>query len=717
MTNSRIVFSPSYKRQQGAVAIMAAVLMVAAVMFLAVVADTGRLYYQKRDLQKNADMAAMWSALAYCRDEEVDLRSAAIDALVDNGYDGDASTISINPDSDGNDQPVGEDNKVTVVLSYPTKPSLFGQLITNDDEITIVVSATAKACDPMTVFSIGTKLASLGAGESAVGSVLAGIGLDTELDLMSYNGLADVVVKPSGLLKELGIPVAADLDIADFNALLAANQVALGDILDATVELANVGGDLLALNATLISEIETELEVPLSDIQLGTDGVSRGLFASISSPVDSALDVGINALGLVTTAIEVATTGRAVSLVTDVPLELLGADITLKTGIVEPPSLGIGGIGTTAYTAQTRAYARIQIDTADIDIAGSLLSVLGVNVAVDIPLVVDIASASGEIIDLCTEDLRNLDDAECPAGEDCATVDVVAQVAKVCVGDIDPDTIFSTSSGCEDNLSDQQLLSVSLLGSSLISVNTSLYTDALQTQELVDLSEGSSYTVDGDLDVGETVQNLVEAITDGLLVSLLASTLDANPALNAGDREIAEELWEQVGGVSCSTSGCRGERLDEALATIENSIAGLQGFLADALLNPVFGLLNSVLSLDLGGILSSVGGLLDGLLGGLGELLFGDQCSGLFGSSEGCINEIEDALETPAGQTQSTSLLFLTGLLLDILKPVLDLVGNNILQPLLVDVIGLEVGATDVEMLTLSCRDRSKLVGGPASLL
>src|SRR5690606_22595455 len=72
----------SRQGQRGVVAVMAAVMMTTLIMFLAVVVDTGRIFLEKRSLQKNADLAALETALLYCRDQDItQLESYATGAL------------------------------------------------------------------------------------------------------------------------------------------------------------------------------------------------------------------------------------------------------------------------------------------------------------------------------------------------------------------------------------------------------------------------------------------------------------------------------------------------------------------------------------------------------------------------------------------------------------------------------------------------------------
>ena len=174
-----------------------------------------------------------------------------------------------------------------------------------------------------------------------------------------------------------------------------------------------------------------------------------------------------------------------------------------------------------------------------------------------------------------------------------------------------------------------------------------------------------------------------------------------------------------MAGYGAQGKQCRRNSIEIALNEIEDTSEGLGGFLADALLNPVVGLLGSVLTLNLVGILQSVGGLLGGVLGLVGGLLNGiltglltDGCSSgaLPGTNSGCIDIIKDALKAPSAGAPPAALFVLLGSLLNLLQPILDAVGTNLLLPLLQNVLGLQLGQTDISMLGLECRAGSVLV-------
>ncbi|MGP4763553.1 hypothetical protein ACTXP8_27680, partial [Klebsiella pneumoniae] len=68
-------------------------------------------------------------------------------------------------------------------------------------------------------------------GNSVLLSTLRMIGLDvTNATVLSYDGLAQANITPSGLLKALNIPVTANLSVADFNRLLSVNKISLAQL-------------------------------------------------------------------------------------------------------------------------------------------------------------------------------------------------------------------------------------------------------------------------------------------------------------------------------------------------------------------------------------------------------------------------------------------------------------------------------------------------------
>ena len=690
-------------RQTGSIVINTAIALSLIVIAL-IGTELGYLFFMKRELQKTADLAAIAGASAVQPTDCTAARAAALANVAQNqaGFTPVATCGRWDP-AQGTERNFAADqtayNAVHVVIAG-TPPPLLAFF---PGQRGLQAEAVAAATDPLASFSVGSTL--VNTGSSLLGNLLKGIGLDlTGTSLVGYNGLAQLQITPGGLLQALNIPVATDIGVGELNTLLAAETVQLGTLLDAIVTLA--GQDtLLASNATLLNAVVTRLGVPNLQVQLGSlaSGTS-GLFAEIVAPgasATSALNVGVNALDLLYSAIGVATQHHAVN-VTGLSLSSL---VSARTVLVEPPSIAIGGVGATAYTAQLRTWA--EIDTGNLPVIGHIARVR-------LPIMVDVVNGRGTLTSMCTPALRASD------GTERAAIAVSASIVKVCVGrpganPANEAQIFSTSASCDQNLADEDLLRVGLLGVNLVSLRTHLDLDALPLQSSVVLAAGETGTVGNDLLLGSTVSN----ITNALLATLLVETLDRGPSLTLAQRQtMAQNLWNAQ-GAACGSRACRVSRLTTIKAAMENNTSGLGGFLG-GLTAEVLSLLNSTLALNVQGILTGVGNLVGGLLTGLGDVLGAvlggliGGCTAVIGSNDAaCVAGIASSLDgnsSAGGDSVPNAITALTGYLLQVLRPVLDAVGSNVLTPILRDVLGLHLGEIDVHLRTLNCQARAHLV-------
>lgn len=690
-------------RQSGSIVINTAIALSLIVIAL-VGTELGYLFFLKRELQKTADLAAVAGASAVQPADCTAARAAALANAAQNlaGFTPVATCGRWDP-AQGTERHFTADqtayNAVHVVISG-TPPPLLAFF---PGQRSLQAEAVAAATDPLAAFSVGSTL--LRTGSSLLGDMLKGIGLNiTSVSLVGYDGLAQARITPAGLLQALNVPVAADIGIGELNTLLAGRSVQLGTVLDAIVTLAAQDG-LLAANASLLNAVTTRLGVSNLQVQLGSlaSGPS-GLFAEIVAPgasATSALNVGVNALDLLVSSIGVATQRHALA-VSGLSLSSL---VSAKTVLVEPPSIAIGGVGATAYTAQLRAWA--EIDTGNLPVIGHIARVR-------LPIMVDVVNGRGTLTSMCTPALR------APDGTQRAAIAVSASLVKVCVGrpganPANEDQIFSTSASCDENLADEDLLRMGLLGVNLVSLRTRLNLDALPLQSSVVLAEGETATVGNDLLLGTTVSN----VTNALLATLLVETLDRGPTLSLAQRQtMAQNLWNAQ-GAACTTRACRISRLTTIKAAMENNTSGLGGFLG-GLTGDVLALLSHTLALNVQGILTGVGNLVGGLLTGLGDVLGAvlggliGGCTAVIGSNDAaCVSGIASSLDgnsSAGADSVPNAITALTGYLLQVLRPTLDALGSNVLTPILRDVLGLHVGQIDVNLRSLNCQARAHLV-------
>ncbi|RYF40576.1 MAG: hypothetical protein EOO27_47490, partial [Comamonadaceae bacterium] len=369
-------------------------------------------FYQKREVQKAADLAALAGARQLTVDptvcasaSESATRNANSNLAAISGSKS-VSTVCGNwsPPPAGADAQSGftamADGaaRTAVWVRVEVEPvSIFNSL---GGRRGLSADAVARLDLPMAAFSVGSRL--VGMKESLLGNLLKSIGLDIlDTTLVSYEGLAQLNVTPRGLLQALGLPVAADVGIGELNALLAGRSIELGTLLDAVVTVAGQSG-LVGANAQLVDAVEAIVEVSDLAVQLGTDPATnavRGVFANIIAPAGSsasALDVEVNALDLLFASVGVATQKHAIAVNGLNVLNLVKA----RVAVVEPPSIAIGGIGATAYTAQVRTF--VNVSTSGTPLLGSLVNV-------NLPIMVDAVTGRGTLQAMCTDDLRAAD--------------------------------------------------------------------------------------------------------------------------------------------------------------------------------------------------------------------------------------------------------------------------------------------------------------------
>ena len=370
-------------RQAGVTTILALLMMLSLFTFVAVVADTGRLYLEKRSLQKNADLAAMETALIYCRDQTIDVDSMTLDDLYvlsasRNNFLGNATNSTVNVSRSG--------NAVTVALTYRVPASLFEQLLPSDDnEVTLSASATAKACEPSARLGISTNLIEADILNSVLGDLL---GTNISLTLASWQGLADVDIN---LLDFTDALVDEGISVGQDGIITATASIAT--ILDTAVSVLNSAGGDSAIAASI-------LDTQIVDQIISSPNIALGSILSVASTdPESALDVGLNVLDLVKGVVYLG--GKDNDIVVDVPINLLGlASVTVKLQVTEAPQFSIGN----PELAKVDPYGNdaIYVQTAQVKTFISLnLPILGtLDTLLTSPLVSEITDTANDLLTL-----------------------------------------------------------------------------------------------------------------------------------------------------------------------------------------------------------------------------------------------------------------------------------------------------------------------------
>jgi uncharacterized membrane protein len=682
-------------RQAGSMAVNMMLMLVGLVGMLALV-EVGYLYWAKRDTQKVADLASLAGAqqLQDCNVSNSDNSAARGNAATENHFGG-ALTITC-----GTWDPVANagitdyfapstsgvsPNAVKVVASRPVTPffAFTGALPGVQTE------AVATQAAPAAAFSIGSTLVGVN-GAASLQQFLQSIGINLSgTSLAGYQGLANVTITPAGLLQQLGITVPSNITVGGMNTLLAAqtNVHALIDVLNAIV---TVGGQqqLTSANANLLSAISAAVgNIPLN-VTLGSSGSTpTGLFAQIVGPsgtAQSALNTQVNALQLLNAAIGVATNGHAIY---GSPINIttpLGINVNAATSVIEPPSVGIGGVGTTAYTAQIRTFIDITTPTNGVSLIGGLLKL-----SINLPIAIDLVNAQATLTSACSTTNGS--------GQPQATIAVNASVLKMCVGNITQAGAFSTALGCDSipgATTPQQLLNVSLASTNLATLNTSIVTNALPASGSGTLVAGQTAIIpqSNPLAVGTSVNNLVNALSAALLVNSAIQTATSQAQTQS---QIATDLWNNT-----NTSNTNLQRVQQALGEIQTSSQGFQGLLGNVTSN-VTSLLGNTVLFNVPGLLSNITSLLTNVTNVISGILGDTLCTA--GSTSSCINVISDAMNGGGTGTSSNAFVGLLGFLLQDLQQPLDDIGSNILSPVLTNTLGLDIGQNTVNLQSLEC--------------
>jgi len=676
--------------QRGSMAVPMLLILLALISMLGLV-EVGYLYWAKREAQKVADLAALSGAQKLdgndCPTGSAAWLAAAGNAG-DNGGTANGNTVAITcggQPAPGSSilTPATADGvtAIKVVAHRPVNP-IWGMAWKSD--MTVKAEAVAANSDPVAAFTVGSQLLELN-DNGVLPGVLDWLGLNVDgTALVGPGGLANLRVTPSGLLDALChvngglcVDVTTITDVGTMNDVLAGQQVSVGDLIDA---MAYLGGQQELGNAavTALNSIKAQVQASGGQlIQLGTSASKRGLFALVEAAnARSALNAQVNALDLLNVGLQVANSDHFADLTIPIP------GVTGKVTLIEPPSIGIGGPrtsdheGATAYTAQLRISLHIKSEA--IPALGALLSALG-GIIIDIPLALDVINGKGTLESLCDTDDQ---------GRQTAKIATTAALLNLCIGDIG-DVIGSTSRSCEDDLRDKEMVKV--LGIPIISGHAHI--EGINGSGDLTLHQGETGSIHADIDLGDTVSSLMHGVLGILLDGGIPE--DRAPAKLDIDKMV-DDLWNSTPTSGSTALEQRKNRMEAISKTLNPSIRPETASQLPGLVDLVGNLLNSVTDL-LGNILGAVTG------NGCTTTLLGIPG----GTTAGCKLLLHQTLEktqaTSGGQPVTNALLAPLAQALDLLNPVLNRIGEEVLQPTVTRFLGSDIGRADVHLQSLQC--------------
>nr|WP_294971412.1 pilus assembly protein TadG-related protein [uncultured Pseudomonas sp.] len=395
------------ERQRGAIGIMAAGTLLLALVCLALVIDTGRLYYEQRKLQRVADMAALEAASqsgmcgsqAPAQVQAYAASSAASNGFVPGSGDSLVATLGSIDSGAGGTQPLrvfsagGNMADSVQVLATHTVPSSLilnvASLFSGASATTTLSAQAVARRTAMAGLSAASGVLSLDASNSALlNSLLGGLlGTSLNLDVVTYQGIAGANVSLLALSQQLKA-AGVNLEVGKIDSLLGAN-VSAAQLLQAMVNAADAS-QLANVNTALLNSALASVNVPTAQLSLGQ-------ILSVVAPGsvrDTALSADVNLFDILMATALLANQNHAVTVPTQTLLIPGLATQTLSLTVISPPQIVFGYPGknadgswrTQATSTQVRLDAQVNVDLLNLKL-----------VTMDVDLKVEIAKGTAAL--------------------------------------------------------------------------------------------------------------------------------------------------------------------------------------------------------------------------------------------------------------------------------------------------------------------------------
>ncbi|MBD9513569.1 pilus assembly protein TadG-related protein [Pseudomonas sp. PDM22] len=397
------------ERQRGAIGVMAAGTLLLALICLALVIDTGRLYFEQRKLQRVADMAALEAATqgGMCGSQlAADIQGYVTASAAKNGFVpgtgdtlvGTLGSVSFSAGYGSADSQrvfsaggnLADSVRVQATHSVPSSLVLNVASLFSGASSTTVISAQAVARrSAMAGISAGSGVLSLDSSNSPLLNALLGglLGTNLNLDVVTYQGIAGANVSLLALSQQLKA-AGVNLELGKIDSLLGTNVTA-AQLLQAMVNAAD-SSQLAGVNTALLRTALATINVPTAQLTLGH-------ILSVVAPDsvrDTALNAGVNLFDLLMATALVANQKHAVA----VPAQKLSipglATQTLSLSVISPPQIAIGYPGknsdgtwrTQATSTQISLTAAVHVDLLNLNL-----------VTTDVALQVDVAKGTAAL--------------------------------------------------------------------------------------------------------------------------------------------------------------------------------------------------------------------------------------------------------------------------------------------------------------------------------
>lgn len=401
--------------EDGATAVIAAVLLSLLLGMAALAVDVGSLQWTKRRLQAATDAAALAATYALSTGTAApDPQSWADSYLSRNGFAGalaavpelgiqcpDASlavsarfTPTTDPAASCAGHPeFGTGPNAVRVTTRVQSPLYLGRLLL-PGQSSVPVAATATAAQiPQAGFYAGTGLLALDGGmiNAVLGALL---GSNLTLDLASYNGILNANFSALSFFQALATNLG--VTAGTYGSLLQSDAT-VQQVLQAEIDALNTMGGVTDVSAAVAGLTQLRDQITGSPTLRLADLFDLGVWNDLglgSGEAPPALSATLNAFQLASLAAQVANGAHAVA----IPGATLGipgiATLTAATTVIEPPvgpPFAFGPVGVQVHTAQVRLQLNLQLLSALS--LGGLLGAAPVNV----PIYIEVADGEAKL--------------------------------------------------------------------------------------------------------------------------------------------------------------------------------------------------------------------------------------------------------------------------------------------------------------------------------
>ncbi|MGY2260537.1 pilus assembly protein TadG-related protein [Pseudomonas sp. SDO55104_S430] len=382
-------------RQRGAIGLMAAGTLALALGFTLLVIDSGRLYLEKRKLQRVADVAALEavSRNGDCQSPNLTAAGYALESATRNGYKAsDGMTLntacgSLQAGADNLRAFVVDASKteaIRVIVTHTVTTSIaagvYALLSPGPASLTTQLTATAVSAPavlpPLASLTIGSTALVIDASKSAALNLLLGqmLGGNLNLSIAGWQGLVNTQINLLSYLNQLAVDV--NVTAGNYTELLSKN-IALTQLLDTAITVMQAGGPTASVAVSGLTGLKAAV---------GSTSIVLGQLLQLQTgTVSSGLNTNLQVFQLVEAFVQLANSKNAA--VANIPLNIPGlANGVVRVKVIEPPQLS--AIGNPALVnGQLNDPNRIFVRTAQVR------TVLSLN----LPLLSSISGLANEI--------------------------------------------------------------------------------------------------------------------------------------------------------------------------------------------------------------------------------------------------------------------------------------------------------------------------------